>query len=87
MEFENVCRKFLGNEKAENDSVIVQELISSFSAMGCNTSLKLHFLHTHLNFFPLKTLDPSPMNMVKDSFRIFPKSKEVQWKTESKYAG
>jgi hypothetical protein len=34
MAFENVCRKFLGNEKAENFSEIVKELISSFSAMG-----------------------------------------------------
>jgi len=42
--FENVCRNFLGNEKAENYSVIVHELISSYSAMGCNMSSKLYIL-------------------------------------------
>ena len=42
--FENVCRNFLGNEKGENYSEIVHELISSYSAMGCNMSLKVHVL-------------------------------------------
>jgi len=52
--FKNVCRNFLGNEKIENYSEIVQGLISSYSAMGCNISLKLHFFHSHSEFF-LKT--------------------------------
>jgi hypothetical protein len=51
MAFQYVCRNFLGNEKSENYSEILQELISSYSAMGCNMSLKLHFLHSYLNFF------------------------------------
>ena len=33
--FENICRIFLGTEKAENYSEIVQELISPYSATGC----------------------------------------------------
>jgi hypothetical protein len=33
---ENVCGTFLGNEKAENYSDIVQDLISSYSAVGCH---------------------------------------------------
>jgi hypothetical protein len=36
----------------ENYSEIVQELISSYSAVECNMSLKLHLLHSHLDFFP-----------------------------------
>jgi hypothetical protein len=35
MAFGNVWRTFLGNEKVENCSDIVLELISSYSAMGC----------------------------------------------------
>ena len=35
----------------ENYSEIVQELISSYNAMGCNVSFKLYFLHFHLDFF------------------------------------
>ena len=49
--FENVCRNFLGNTTAENCSETVQELISSHSAMGCNMLMKLHFLHSLLDFF------------------------------------
>ena len=54
--FENVCRNFLGNEKrgGGNQSKIVQELISSYSAVGCNVSLKLHFLSSHWDFFSWK---------------------------------
>ena len=33
----------------------MQELISSYSAAGCNMSLKLRFLHSHWNFFPENT--------------------------------
>jgi hypothetical protein len=51
MAFEYVCRNFLGNEKSENYNEIVQELISSYSAAGCNISLKLHFLHSYLDLF------------------------------------
>ena len=42
--FENVCRNILGNKKVENYSEIVHELISSYSAMGCNMSSKLYVL-------------------------------------------
>jgi len=38
MAFETACRNFLGNEKAENCSDIVQELISPYSTTGCNMS-------------------------------------------------
>jgi hypothetical protein len=32
----------------------VQVLISSHGAVGCNMSLELHFLFSHLDFFPDK---------------------------------
>ena len=60
----------------ENDSEIVQELNSLYSIMGCNMSLKLHFLLFHLNFF-----FPENMGVVSDEhdeslIRIFPKLKK-----------
>jgi hypothetical protein len=79
-------RKFLRNKKTENYSDIVQELISSHSAMGCNMSLKLHFLHFHLDFF-LKTWQPSPIDMAKLPSGHFQKGTEVQWKMEPKDVG
>jgi len=45
--FENVCMDFLGNKKVENYRENVQELISLYSTIGCNTSLKVHSLLSH----------------------------------------
>jgi hypothetical protein len=42
----------LGNHKAANYQDVVQDLLTSYKAMGCNMSLKIHFLESHLNFFP-----------------------------------
>jgi hypothetical protein len=47
-----VCSNFLGNSRANNYEKLVDKLLSTFRAMGCNMSLKIHFLHSHLDFFP-----------------------------------
>jgi hypothetical protein len=31
---------------------IVSDLLTAYKAMGCNMSLKVHFLFSHLDFFP-----------------------------------
>ena len=43
---------FLGNRKAPNCREIVGELLQSYQDIGCNMSLKIHFLDSHLDFFP-----------------------------------
>jgi hypothetical protein len=50
--FKNVMTSFLGNHKAENYHEIVSDLLTAYKAMGCNMSLKVHFLDYHLDFFP-----------------------------------
>jgi hypothetical protein len=50
--FKNVTKLFLGNIKAEKFQDIVPELLDSYQDLGCNMSLKIHFLHSHLDFFP-----------------------------------
>jgi hypothetical protein len=50
--FKGVCSNLLGNNKADNYQEIVKRLLQSYEAMGCNMSLKIHFLHPHLDFFP-----------------------------------
>ncbi|GFV14773.1 uncharacterized protein TNCV_3959831 [Trichonephila clavipes] len=50
--FKNVTQIFGGNIKAENYRDIVHDLITSYKNLGCNMSLKIHFLHSHLDFFP-----------------------------------
>jgi hypothetical protein len=47
-----VCLKFLGNVKVENYKEFVEDLLSVYQSIGCNMSLKVHFLHSHLDFFP-----------------------------------
>jgi hypothetical protein len=42
---------FLGNRKAEDYHGMVSDLVQSYKAMGCNVSLKVHFLWSHLGFF------------------------------------
>ena len=50
--FQMVVRDFLGNTKAANYKDIVASLLSNYHNMGCRMSLKMHFLHSHLDFFP-----------------------------------
>lgn len=50
--FESVCKNFLGNTKSENYRELVEELLTAYHILKCNMSLKLHFLHSHLDFFP-----------------------------------
>ena len=52
--FKSVCRGFLDNTQVPD----YQECIEKLSViwvydMRCQTSLKIHFLHSYLNFFPL----------------------------------
>jgi hypothetical protein len=50
--FKNVTKSFFRNHKAENYHEIVSDLLTAYKPMGCNMSLKVHFLDSHLHFFP-----------------------------------
>jgi len=50
--FKRICKDFLGNHKAANYQYVVQDLLISYKAVGCNMTLKIHFLASHLEFFP-----------------------------------
>jgi len=41
----------LGFRRAQNYE-LVNNLLQSYQTLGCNMSLKIHFLHSHLDFFP-----------------------------------
>jgi hypothetical protein len=43
---------FLGNRRADIYKDLVEELPSSYQKLGCNMSLKIHFLSSHLDYFP-----------------------------------
>jgi hypothetical protein len=50
--FKRICKDFLGNHKAANYQDVVQDLLTSYKAMGCSLNLKIHFLDSHLDLFP-----------------------------------
>jgi len=51
LSFKRICKDFLGNHKSGNYQDVVQDLFTSYKTMGCNMSLKNHFLQSHLDFF------------------------------------
>lgn len=55
--FKNVCQNFLGNHKSQDYEKLVSDMIKNYQTLGCNMSIKLHFLDSHLNFFPDKLGD------------------------------
>ena len=45
-------KNFFGNKKASNYKELVANLLSSFEDIGAKMSIKVHFLHSHLDRFP-----------------------------------
>ena len=42
----------MGNRRAQNYDELVNNRWQSYQKLGCNLSLKIQFLHSHLDFFP-----------------------------------
>jgi hypothetical protein len=47
-----VNTNFGGNHKTENYRDMMADLVKSYKSMGCNMSLKVHFLDSHIDCFP-----------------------------------
>lgn len=50
--FKQVVTKFMGNEKDPEYKSIVANMLKKFEQLGCLMSLKVHFLNSHLDYFP-----------------------------------
>ncbi|KAK5649680.1 hypothetical protein RI129_000709 [Pyrocoelia pectoralis] len=50
--FVTVVQNFLGNHKAKNYIELVENMLSNFNILGCNMSIKVHYLYSHLDRFP-----------------------------------
>lgn len=50
--FSQICANFLGNKRSSNYTELVEDLLVNYKNLGCRMSLKVHFLHSHLEFFP-----------------------------------
>lgn len=46
-----VINNFLGKHRSENYRVLIADMLDSFEALNIHMSLKIHFLHHHLDFF------------------------------------
>ena len=57
--FAEVVSKFRGNAKCSDCKPIVENMLACFEALGCRMSLKVHFLHAHLDYFPQNLGDMS----------------------------
>lgn len=50
--FKKVVHGFLGNKKDDKYEELISQMLDSYHKMGCRQSLKIHLLHSHLDFFP-----------------------------------
>jgi len=51
-EFVTVTRNVLGNKKSDNYHLLVTSMLLAYRDLGCKMSIKLHFLHSHLDNSP-----------------------------------
>ena len=49
--FRMIVEGFVGNHRRDGYAMVMSNLIESYEKLGCRMSLKLHFLHFHLDFF------------------------------------
>ena len=47
-----VIERFLGNTRDVHYKTFVEDMLEKMEALGCHMSIKLHFLHSHLDYFP-----------------------------------
>ena len=47
-----VVKNFLGNNKARNYAELVNNMLTAFKSLGCNMSVKMHYLFSHIDWFP-----------------------------------
>ena len=84
--FKFVVKVFLGNRRAQNYEELVNNLLQTYQKLGCNTSIKIHFLHSHLDFFPENKRWSEWWTRRAFPWRHFFKGEEISRETELCYA-
>ena len=59
LSFVEVDKNFLGNYRADNYKEILNNMLGYFMILGISMSIKVHFLHSHLDRFPENLSDVS----------------------------
>ena len=57
--FCEVVHGFLGRNKADNYEDLVEAFLQSYCKLGCRMSIKMHYLHSHLDLFRPNLTDVS----------------------------
>ena len=57
--FREVVHGFLGRNKADNNEDLVEALLQSYCKLVCRMSMKMHYLHSQLDFFRPNLTDVS----------------------------
>lgn len=80
--FNEVVLNFLGNRRSGNYEELVQHLFVAYKNMG-NISLKINFLHSHLDFFPENCGDISDEHVERfhQEISAIEKRYQGQWST------
>ena len=47
-----LVKNFLGDKKADNYTQLVEDMLFHFNRLGCNMSVKVHYLRSHLDRIP-----------------------------------
>ncbi|GFU97438.1 uncharacterized protein TNCV_1912931 [Trichonephila clavipes] len=47
-----IMSNFLGKKRSDDHVELVESMLSNLKELGCNMSIKIHFLHSHLDRFP-----------------------------------
>ena len=47
-----VVKNFLDNNKASNYEELITNMLCAFKSLGCNMSIKMHYLFSHIDRFP-----------------------------------
>ena len=80
LSFKRICKDFSENHKAANHMHVVQNLLTSYKAMGCIMSLEIHFLEFHFDFFPENLGEVSDENVERFHQDILAMEKRYQGK-------
>ncbi|GBP13914.1 hypothetical protein EVAR_10482_1 [Eumeta japonica] len=84
--FVSVMQNFLGYKKSENYIELVENLLLQLKNMAYNMSIKLHFLHSHLDRFPenLGDMSEEQGERMRQDLRVMEERYQGFWDTHMK---
>ena len=81
LSFKGVTENFLGNHKSQDYRQKVAEMMENYKKLGCLMNLKLHFLDSHIDYFPENLGDYSE----EQGERFHQDIKEMEFRYQGKW--